>query len=408
MRLLVIANVYRPDLGGGVLFADFCEGLSERGFDVEVRCAYPYYPEWRDKTGANGLAVTSSTEHGVLVRRFGLYIPRNPAGLVQRLLYEASFFASLIRHLPSPGEFDLVMAYCPLVGSVAYGGIAAKSVGCPLWLNVQDLSADAATAAGIVRTKAVGSLFQRVQAFLFNRAETWSTISPVMLERLAPSASRGQEIHYIPNWLHGSLARAIADAPPQASGDEDEPIRLLYSGNIGAKQDLLKFCRHLGSSDARFVFRIQGAGTGAEAVQRWISGTEDDRFQFHALASEASLAASFRKADLFVVTEKQGAGGSFIPSKLLPAYGSGTAVLSISDKGTPLEIEMATSEAGLSLRWNQLDEFVLLLQNPASARDVVAEWRVGALKRATYFCRERIIDQYAELMRLAAQTQRER
>src|SRR5690606_31058725 len=99
-RLLVVVNVYRPDLGGGVLFTDLCEGLARRGFDVTVRCAYPYYPEWRDKSGENGLRIRVEKSGGVRVERFGLFIPSKPNALAQRLAYEASFFASLARRVP--------------------------------------------------------------------------------------------------------------------------------------------------------------------------------------------------------------------------------------------------------------------------------------------------------------------
>jgi len=59
VRLLVVVNVYPPDLcGGAVIFGDLCEGLAARGFEVTVRCAYPYYPEWKDKWGQNGLKIT--------------------------------------------------------------------------------------------------------------------------------------------------------------------------------------------------------------------------------------------------------------------------------------------------------------------------------------------------------------
>ncbi|MEX0747834.1 MAG: hypothetical protein WD275_07530, partial [Rhodothermales bacterium] len=95
VRLLVVVNVFEPDLGGGVLFSDLCYGLAERGFEVTVRCAYPYYPEWRDKSGGNGLRIRTSLKNGVRIERFGLYIPRHPNSLPERLLYESSFYCSL-------------------------------------------------------------------------------------------------------------------------------------------------------------------------------------------------------------------------------------------------------------------------------------------------------------------------
>ena len=108
-HILVVVNVFRPDLGGGVLFSDLCDGLFERGFDITVKCAYPYYPQWRDKSGQNDLKIRTEISDGYRVERHGLYIPRNPNSLVQRLIYEASFFLSLLRRLPRRGQFDAVL-----------------------------------------------------------------------------------------------------------------------------------------------------------------------------------------------------------------------------------------------------------------------------------------------------------
>lgn len=415
MRLLVVVNVYRPDLGGGVLFADLCEGLASRGFEVEVRCAVPYYPEWRDKEGMNGLPIHETRQSGVRVRRHGLFIPNRPSSLAQRLAYEASFFASLMRDLPEPGRFDAVMAYCPLVGGVAYGALAARSAGCPLWLNVQDLSAEAAEAAGIVRFGAAAQLFRRIQRFLFNRAGVWSTISPVMRERLIPLTRGRQPVHLLPNWLHGSLAREIEGRAPiatnapssRAPGAEDAPARpwrLLYSGNIGGKQDLLRFCHELARSDADFRFDIRGGGADASEVRDWVSSSGDPRFSFSALTDEAGLASALQAADFFVVTEKSGAGGSFIPSKLLPAFGAGTPVLGVSDPDSPLGRELREAQAGPILTWDSVGRVAEILSRNSPNSPVVRAWRNAASARSAHYDRDHIIDQYAHLLRAMIQS----
>lgn len=176
-RLLMVVNVFNPDRGGGgAVFSDLAYGLAERGFDVTVRCAYPYYPEWQDKSGKNGLVIQRYEENGVHVERYGIFIPSNPNALSQRLLYEASFFFSLLRSLSRGRRFDLVMVYCPLVGAVAFAVLNKWLHRKPLWLNVQDLSADAAAASGIARGRGVKRLLGAVQQWFFNQAQVWSWI----------------------------------------------------------------------------------------------------------------------------------------------------------------------------------------------------------------------------------------
>ena len=404
-RLLVVSNVYRPDLGGGVLFADLAEGLVARGFDVTVRCAYPYYPEWTDKTGRNGLEVDRRREGGVLVERYGLFIPPQPTRLIQRLIYEASFLASLLRDIPGPGSFDAVMAFCPLVGSVAFGAIAARSAGVPLWLNVQDLPVDAAAASGIVRSGRVARTMAAVQDYLFNRAHTWTTISPVMADRLGTKRWRSQPLHMIPNWLHDSLAREIEALPSKRGREPGRPVKLLYSGNIGSKQDLVGFCVGLARSDAEFEFRIQGGGGMAGTVRDWVAESGDARFSFHDLSDEAGLAQALHEADLFVVTETRGAGGSFIPSKILPAMASGTPMLVVCDAESPLGREMEESGAGPVFRWDDLDRIGPMIANLPDRPDVLRSWQDLALERALAYDRTAILDRYAvELREMMSQS----
>ena len=40
----MVTNLFHPDRGGGAsVFSDLCYGLAERGHDVTVYAAYPYY-----------------------------------------------------------------------------------------------------------------------------------------------------------------------------------------------------------------------------------------------------------------------------------------------------------------------------------------------------------------------------
>ena len=388
-------NVFEPDLGGGVLFADLCYGLAERGFDVTVKCAYPYYPEWRDKTGENGLRIRRSTRNSVRIERHGLYIPRDPRSLGERLMYEGSFFASLIRSIPARADYDAMMVFCPLIGAVAYGAVLRRLRGIPFWLNVQDLAAEAAAAGGI-SSGGVARTAQQVQDALFNQADVWSTISPAMLERLADRRTHGQPLLYIPNWLHRSLSEAIARQPAK---NEPAPgaVRLLYSGNIGTKQALLEFCQALHAADVPFTFRIQGDGSEAPRLRDWIRQSGDERFRFHPLTDEDGLAAAINECDYYVITEREGVGGSFIPSKLIPALAAATPVLAVCDADSPFGREMQEHRPGPRVDWERLSRLPEVLAQASAAQ--YAEWKKNAAERAPFYDRERVLTLYENALR---------
>ncbi len=400
-RLLLVVNVFAPDRGGGAaVFSDLAYALVERGFDVTVRCAYPYYPEWSDKSGKNGLRVQRYDERGVHVERYGIFIPRDPNSLPQRLLYEASFFASLARALRHDRrDFDLTMVFCPLVGAVAYAALRKRLVGGPLWLNVQDLSADAAAAIGITKGAAVTGLFAKVQNTLFNEADVWSSISPEMLDRLDAIRSGDQPILYLPNWLNRSLADEIDALSSKVGRRAADPIKLLYAGNIGTKQDLLSFCQTLARSDAPFEFRIHGSGGRADDIRRWIEASGDTRFTFGPFLDEAGFIGAIHASDLFVITETAGSGGSFIPSKLIPAISTGTPILAVCDEEGPLGQEMRRAALGPHVAWDRVGDVPMLLRTLIADADAIPNWQRRALDRSAFYQRERVIDEYERAIR---------
>jgi len=400
IRLLVVTNLFHPDRGGAAaVFSDLCYALAEQDIDVVVQCAYPYYPEWKDKSGRNGWKIFRHEDRGVKVERHGLFIPKNPNSLVQRLLYEASFLFSLLRSLPrGRKDFDVIMVYCPLVGAVAYASFRKLVHSTPVWLNIQDLSAEAAETAGISNSDAVNRLFRWVQGFLFNQADVWSTISPVMVEGLKCINMRNQPILYLPNWVNASLIEQIDALLKKVGQSISLPVKFLYAGNIGKKQDLLRFCEVLQQSDALFKFRIHGNGGEAKKVQRWIKQRDDERFRFGPFLDESGFAQALHNADLFVITEKHDSGGSFIPSKLIPGIRSGTPILAICDDTSPLGQEMQLTKPGPRFSWSQLPQLTDFINNLPENTDYLT-WQKNAVARSAFYDRGNIISQFETMLR---------
>ena len=371
MKLLVISNLFYPDRGGGAsVFSSLCFGLCRKGWDVTVFTTYPYYPEWRRKAGASPRRLQRETVQGVDVWRHGLYVPRNPSRLLPRIGYELSFAVSLMRSLFRGGPFEVVMVYCPMLGAVGFAALRKLLRREPLWLNVQDIPADAAAASGISRSGLFNHFAQTAQRLIFNRADVWSTICPVMVDRLAAMRTRQQPLHLCPNWLNDSLAACIDQLPSKLGRAPGRPLRLLYAGNIGKKQGLLEFCQLAARTDAAFQFQINGNGGESGTLRAWVAQCGDARFAFGEFLDESGFAQALHAADVFVITEKAGSGASFIPSKLIPAIASATPILGVCDRSGPLGREMSEARLGVVAEWGQpLDAVFAQLSNPERFAD---------------------------------------
>jgi len=398
MKILMVTNLFQPDFcGGAALITDLAEGLQERGHEVTVFGPYPYYPEWADKSGDNSLSIRHETHQGIDLWRHGIYIPRDPGKLLPRLAYELSFAFSLLRSLFRGPKQDVTMVFCPLFGSVLFAVLRKWLRRERLWLTIQDIPADAASAAGISKSKVFDAIAGQLQKFVFNRADAWSSINQSMVDRLETMKRSDIPLHFFPNWLTGPQAQAVEQFAQKSRNPPGDPVRLLYCGNIGKKQGLLAFCQWLSQidrdSDFQFAFEIRGEGSAAQEIKDWIDTTGDARFSMHGFLDDDEFIATIHSADWFVITEKAGAGFSFLPSKLIPCISVGTPVLCVCDSDGPLGQEVADHELGLGIPWSELEQLPEKLK-AASEPAAYAASSKACLDRSVAYQRRTAITNY--------------
>lgn len=408
MRLLVLVNVFAPDQGGGAaVYSDMCYDLAARfGVEVTVAAPYPFYPEWRDKSGKNGLAVWRYRDNGVAVRRYGLYIPKNPTSLLPRLLFEASILVSMLRAVPLARHVDAVMVYCPHASFLVHGWLIKTLLRKPVWLNVQDVAGDAAAAIGMGRGvfgRLLGVL-RGIERALIRSYPLCTTLDPAMQATLAAIRGPKLPVGIIPNWADRRLLEALAAAPPAPARSVDEPrpitLRLLYAGNVGGKQNLLEFCQFLARSDAAFRFKICAAGGQAPAIEAWVAASGDARFEFGPFLEMAEYARELRASDFYVMTEKEGVGSAFFPSKAVVGMTAGAPLLAVCAPESPLGRELAQHPVGPRFSWDELERVSALLRelNAGTGLERIATWRAAALERAKAFERNAILARIAALL----------
>ena len=92
MKVLLVSLNFAPELTGiGKYSSEMADGLIERGHEVAVVCAPPYYPAWKVQAGYSASAYrTEQPKPGLTVHRCPIWIPKRLGGL-SRLLHLASF-----------------------------------------------------------------------------------------------------------------------------------------------------------------------------------------------------------------------------------------------------------------------------------------------------------------------------
>ncbi|VWX53049.1 WcaI family glycosyltransferase [Novosphingobium sp. 9U] len=348
MNILVIGLNYAPEpVGIGPYTTGMAEALADAGHRVTVVCARPYYPSWSVPIAHRGRRARRYSEQGVTVVRLPIYVPAKPDG-PRRLLHHLSFVAAAIPAVIAEARRrrpDVVVAVAPsLLSSVVARG-AARLLGVPLWLHVQDFEVEAVFATGLLSGKSLlGGLLSRL-AQGFERwsfgADRVSTISPQTCARLAGRGVALRKIIELRNWAAVDEIVPLSEASAyRAEWGIDRPHVAVYSGSIANKQGLGLIVAAAQRLQHRrdLAFVICGEGPQRAAIMAAAAGL--DNIQFHALQPRERLSDLLGLASVHLLPQIAGAADLLLPSKLTNMLASGRPVVATAASGTGLAQEV--------------------------------------------------------------------
>lgn len=397
MKIHQFTHLFAPDqLAGASLYTDLALYLRERGHDIRVTTTFSYYPALRYAIGDRGVSSRDEDYSGIKMRRIGMFLPRRHTGL-RRLGPELSY----LKNLWHCGRFnnwtpDVVLAACPMLAQCIAPRFLYPGCKIPRLLIVQDFMADAAAELRILRGSTLNSILKRIECWGLNGANTLSTISDLMGNKLSRNHPK-RRVVVIPNWIHQSLASTIelerAKASPRAS-------RLLtYSGNLGVKQGLPQFVENFVS--LRSGWRLEITGGGAEAVALNATALGRSQVVVTGVQLESEYVARLLTTTACLITQRSGITANFLPSKLLPALATGTPVLAVCDPTSPLGTEVQKGGFGVVVRPGDAVALQRVLDGWTHESRRLCEMGNRAFAWAERYRRERILPLYEhELERL--------
>lgn len=356
MKILIHGTNSHPELIGiGKYTGELAHWLAQRGHEVRIICAPPYYPQWRVLAGYRKWwwsreRVNYSSGGLVDTIRCPLWVPRRPNGL-KRLMHLASFaFTSFPAMLISIGwRPKWVLAVEPPLFCAPQSLIVARICGARAWLHVQDFEVDAAYELEVLRRGR--RLVEAAERFIMRRFDRVSSISGPMVERLRKKGVDGKSIRQFPNWAD---LEEIECLPPQAGGlrteldIEPSAVVALYSGNMGGKQGLEVLsgvAREFLNSCGNVVFVFCGSGAAKDLLVGECEGHPNVRFL--PLQPRDRLNELLNMADIHLLPQRADAADLVMPSKLTGMLASGRPVVAGARDGTALA--MAIEGCGIAV-----------------------------------------------------------
>jgi len=361
LRILIYGLNYAPELTGiGKYTGEMAVWLAERGHEVHVVTAPPYYPAWRIREDYRGTWYRTERAPGQpLVHRTPLYVPEKPTG-IKRIVHLVSFMLGSLPVMVREMFWhpDVVFTVEPTFFCAPLTLFIGKSAGAACWLHVQDFEVDAAFELGLLPAQGPvhdGAL--RIEKFFTFAFDRVSGISSRMVDRALAKGIPAGHVVLFPNWVDvdkiypldpvanrsNSFRRDLASRIP---GIEDKII-LLYSGNMGAKQglELLAPLAHSFVADSRVHFVFCGDGAFRSRLEALVSGHPN--VTLLPLQPLERLNDLLNSADIHLLPQRASAADLVMPSRLSAMLASGRPVIATAHPGT--QVAQVVEDRGLAI-----------------------------------------------------------
>lgn len=259
MRILYATQWFDPEpilKGSG-----FASLMAAAGHEVRVVTGFPNYPGGRLYPGYRLASLRRDTIGGVAVDRVPL-IPSHSRSAIGRAINYLSFALSWAVYGLVMRRPDVLYVYHPPLTV----GLAACVIGAvrriPFVYDVQDMWPDTLAASGMVKSRAVLGIIDRLCGIVYARADRIIVQSPgfrrVLMERGVPAA----KIDVIYNWANDEAVRPGAKEN-QYAAEFAGRFTIVYAGNMGPVQGLetvLQAAKFTEAVVPRLQFVLVGGG----------------------------------------------------------------------------------------------------------------------------------------------------
>jgi colanic acid biosynthesis glycosyl transferase WcaI len=358
-------NYYPEDSAIGLYTTQKAEYLVSKGFEVTVITGFPYYPQWKIREDYKSKPyLFKETINGVNILRSKQYVPRNPT-FSKRIIHIASFTLGNFINLFKSNKPDIVISIIPFTTSVLLGWFLKIRYKSKLWVHIQDFEFDAAIDSGLLQVKdnKIFKWLLWIEKKLLSKADVVSTISYGMMNKLLKKTMA--KTYYLTNWIDVSLFDNIeSKSHPYLKSNK---FKILYSGNIGAKQDWDFFLKFLNEIKSISNIEVIVVGEGAEKEK---FADKIKRFNFvklYNLVPFEELPLLLSSADLHVLFQKTNVIDTVMPSKLLGMMASGKPSIVTGNLKSEVATIFNESKGGYYFDGSSVkeivDSIILLLDN---------------------------------------------
>ncbi|MDP5081885.1 MAG: glycosyltransferase WbuB [Winogradskyella sp.] len=367
-RITLISSYYYPeDTAIGLYNTQLVDYLQSKGYTVNVITGFPSYPQWKifDSYKKEKTFFFEELEKAKIYR-YKQYVPSKPT-FFKRILLIIDFTIGSIINVFKIKHCDIVICVVPQTSTIILSFILKLRTKAKLWCHVQDFEFDAAEQAGLspkenVFKSVIFKFLFQIERVLLKLPDINSTISYSMLKKLKGKSNK--EAFYFPNWIDAFKIDPLKST--QHPFMTSQKFKILYSGNIGEKQDwefFLLFAKMLENHNAEIILVGDGAKKG------WLlEKTKDLKNVQHFEPVEYKYLSNLLcSADLHILFQKKEVVDSVMPSKLLGMMASAKPSLVTGSSKSEVKTIIEDAHGGFYVSNDVLKESILIIESLMSS-----------------------------------------
>ncbi|GMM69660.1 glycosyltransferase family 4 protein [Alteromonas sp. MTD1] len=320
MKILLFSFYYKPDLcAGSFRMTALVEQLKNiPNVEIEIVTTMPNrYASFASE------ALCYENERNVTIHRIEL--PSHNSGMMDQIKSFYTYFKQAQKIIKNK-DYELVFATSSRLFTAFLGAKVARQKKLPLYLDVRDIFVD--TIKDVLSPKItwfVKPLLVLVERCTFAKADHINLVSEGFKPYFAARYPRPQ-YSYFTNGIDGEF---LSDNRTYSFVEKtaEEPITVLYAGNIGEGQGLHTILPALAKlAGNRYKFKIIGDGGRKKNLEEAVVGLQN--VSLHPPVSRADLVSEYLNADvLFLHLNDYPAFRKVLPSKLFEYAAMGKPIL---------------------------------------------------------------------------------
>lgn len=299
MRVLFITQLFDPE--NAIKGLSFVKGLVSLGHEIVVVTTFPSYPSGQVYPGYTMRWCQVEKTDGVRIIRVPSYITHKKSAFKRLLSYSTFSFFAFVYSLFLVTKPDVIYSYYPPV----FGGLVAIAL-CilkksKLVYDVPDLWPEAVEASGMIKSKMVIAIIDRLVKFIYDKSHAIIVISDGYRCALLNKGILESKIHRVYNWCDESRLFINHDV----SSKSCDIFNILYAGNLGSAQSLdfvvqaARIIERQGNAKIRFTFI--GDGVDKNKLQELVAFLKLKNVFFKNHVPPESIGAELNAADALLV-----------------------------------------------------------------------------------------------------------